>query len=381
FAALSLVFTFPAARTLLPALPLVALAAVAIQAFIPQFLFISAAVSNDALAACMGAAVLWQAARVARGAQTPRDAMLLGALVGLSAVTKLSGAAFVLVALCALLIGAAACTNCRAEFARRFARYGMLTGLVAFVVGGWWYVRNLLLYADVTGLNRMLAIVGQHQPPLAWWQVLGDSEGLRLSFWGVFGWFSILLPEFYYHVYDALTLLALLGLAIALWRAIAARRILNPPRSLTSPLWLPPLAFLLITLGVFRWGSLTPGLTGRLLFPALGAMALLLGTGLMAQLPARLQRPGLICLACLMFALALSLPRLAIAPAYARPALLAAGPATPRVRFGDQIDLLGVTAPTAAVHPGDELPLTLLWRSAQPISKYYTLWLKLFGAN
>ena len=32
-------------------------------------------------------------------------------------------------------------------------------------------------------------------------------------------------------------------------------------------------------------------------------------------------------------------------------------------------------------HPGDELPLTLLWLSAQPISKDYTLWLKLFGAN
>src|SRR5207249_4277532 len=84
-----------------------------------------------------------------------------------------------LVALAALLIGAAAYTNCRTELARRFVKYGMITGLVAFVVGGWWYVRNFLLYADVTGLNRMLAIVGQHQPPLAWWQVLGDSEGLR----------------------------------------------------------------------------------------------------------------------------------------------------------------------------------------------------------
>ncbi len=374
--ALSLFCTYQAARVLFPTQPIVALGAVTIQALIPQFLFISAAVSNDALAACVGAATLWQAARVARGAHRMRNDMALGVLVGLAALTKLSGAAFALVAVVAVVIGAWSFVHPRVAFVRRVLRAGMVVALTAFVVAGWWYARNLLLYGDVTGLTRMLAIVGQHEQPLSLWDVLADTEGLRLSFWGVFGWFSILLPNLYYNVYDTLTLAALIGLSVMALRALALRsaRVVSPP-------WLLPLSFLIVLLGVLRWGSITPGLAGRLLFPALSAIAILLSAGLNALLPLQVQRGVWLAIAGVMSVLALLVPAVVIAPAYVRPVVSAADGSAPLVRFGDQITLIGVSAPTLAVHPNDEILLTFKWTSAQPLTKNYTLWVKLFGEN
>ena len=97
--AVSIVVTYRLARLLFPAQPLIAIGAVALHAFIPQFIFISAAVSNDALTAAVCGALVWQAARIAHGtkyhigATTRRDDLLLGLLLGFAALAKLSGVA------------------------------------------------------------------------------------------------------------------------------------------------------------------------------------------------------------------------------------------------------------------------------------------------
>ena len=155
---------------------MVALGAAALHASLPQFLFVSAAVNNDALATLLCGAVVLQAVRLAKGARDWRHHVLLGLLVGLAALTKLSGAAMSVVAVWAITL------NASAKRPSPMTNYQLLftVGLVAFAVSGWWYARNLILYGDVTGLNRMLAIVGTRNPPPDLWQLLDEAEGLRL---------------------------------------------------------------------------------------------------------------------------------------------------------------------------------------------------------
>lgn len=69
-----------------------ALLAAALVAFNPQFIFISSLISNDALLAALGAALLWLVVSSPRS--LPR-AMLIGVVLGLALITKQSALIFV----------------------------------------------------------------------------------------------------------------------------------------------------------------------------------------------------------------------------------------------------------------------------------------------
>ncbi|MEP7200506.1 MAG: glycosyltransferase family 39 protein, partial [Chloroflexota bacterium] len=373
FGAGSIVVTYRIAQSLFPTRAFVAIGAAAIHAFIPQFLFISAAVNNDALAALTCGLVVWQAVRVAQGARARRDDVLLGALVGLAALTKLSGASMALVAAFAVVL--------RERDARRMMRRGIVVAIVAVAIAGWWYARNVWLYGDITGLNRMLAIVGTRNPAPDLRQLLDESEGLRLSFWGLFGWFSILMPPSVYVFFDVVAVIASIGLCITLIRGRQTANSRQPPSFIPHPssFFLPPSAFILVFVGVMRWGMLTPGLQGRLLFPALSAIAVMLSAGLSVWLPARFASLPVAVVASAMFLIALLAPSQVIAPAYARPSIVNASSAPPLVRFGEFIELQKADAPVTTVRAGDALPLTFVWRTSQRLTTDYTLYVKLFG--
>jgi 4-amino-4-deoxy-L-arabinose transferase-like glycosyltransferase len=376
--AASIFVTYWLARTLFNNHTL-ALGAAALHASLPQFLFISSAVNNDALATLLCGAAVWQAVHIAKGVHTWRHYALLGLLVGLAALTKLSGAAMSVVAVWALILGA---QKSRLLHAPRSTLHALaIVALVAFIVAGWWYARNWFLYGDVTGLNRMLAIVGTRNPPPDLWQLLDELEGLRLSFWGVFGWFDILLPTELYFFYDALASLALLGVCIRFSHFVST------PTTLVALVFHPATLLLLtcgvVLLGVLRWGMLTPGLQGRLLFPALSSVAVLLGAGLW-QLGQLLKLPNVTWpVFALLYLSAGLIPSQVIAPAYAKP-LISADRAMPTlVRFGESepIELVTVETPSHALSVGDELPITLTWRARQILTRNYTLYIKAFGEN
>jgi hypothetical protein len=379
--------TYALACQVFPGRRRLALGAAAIHAFIPQFTFISAAVSNDSLAALACGAVLWQSVRVARGAAARRADLVLGVLVGLAALSKLSGAALGVVALAAVAMRAASAPVSDSRLPQALFRASLVT-VAALAVAGWWYVRNLIAYGDPTGLNRMLAIVGMRNPAPDLRQVLDELEGLRLSFWGIFGWFSILMPAVFYWLFDGLALAALVGLAIRL--AVSARR---RSRALPEASWLlHPAVLLVLTValvfaGVIRWGILTPGLQGRLLFPALPALAVLLSAGLDSWYKF-MKHPRIVWARYVLGAyplvyllIAAAVPFMVIAPAYARPELSSAQGAAPMLRWtgAAQIELVGSEPPFVPVHPGDELPLGFRWLTREPIGSDFTLFIKVFG--
>lgn len=381
-------------RRLFPAQPEIALGAMALIAFNPQFLFISASVNNDNLVTLLSSLALLGMVRLVQEGSTWRQRALLGGCIGLACLSKLSGLALLPLAALALALRQThevAVEGAPLLLRRRLGRWALELApllLVSVGVAGWWYLRNLRLYGDPTGLNAMLDHFGRREatPTLA--QLLGEFEGLRISFWGLFGVVNVLLrPVRVYWALDALSLLAALGLlraALLPWLRDAWR---GRWRAM-SPLW-PAMALLVawigaVLLALIRWTSMTKATQGRLLYPALTAITLLAAWGLASWLPARWRARGLGGVAGALALLALSAPFTSIAPVYARPPILTAEeiPAGARpfnTTYGGLVRLLAYEVDRGTVSPGGSLTVTLYWQALAPMAEDYSLYLHLFG--
>ncbi len=145
------------AREVFPAWPQVTLAAAALNAALPMFTFISGTVNNDNLANMLAGLLTWQVMRLGRKDAAPSwwTYAGLGVLAGAALLTKLSLGLLALLVALALL---------RLSILRRDWRPlvvgGAISGGVALALAGWWYLRNMQLYGDPTGLNVFVQIIG-----------------------------------------------------------------------------------------------------------------------------------------------------------------------------------------------------------------------------
>ena len=364
--------TYALAREIVPDSPVVWLGAAALVALNPQFLSLSGSVNNDNMIVAVATLALWRLTHWLRQPPNWRGLLLLGALGGLAALSKLSGLA--LLGFIGLVVGL------RGLYRRSWRAalgWGATVGVTALLVAGWFYARNAQLYGDPLALEIHLELSGRRNPPPSLWQVLGELESVRRSFWAVFGWFNVVAPDWLYLLFDALTLLAVVGVAVGVWRAWRGANAVLPWLGLLGA-WL---AVVLVSL--LRWMSLIKAAQGRLLFPALGAVAVLTAWGL-AQLAPR--RPHVILGPVVLF-LALTaalLPPLVIAPAYAPPRPLPPDQATipypVQADFGGQMRLLGYDLGPQA-RPGELAPITLYWQALQPLAADYVVFVQLVGTE
>ncbi len=72
--------TYLTAKQIFPARPAIALGAAAFHAFIPSFIYVSSAVSNDALVTCLASLSVWYSVRVARASSLSIHNALCGGL-------------------------------------------------------------------------------------------------------------------------------------------------------------------------------------------------------------------------------------------------------------------------------------------------------------
>ncbi len=404
--------TYRLARAAFPGNESVAVLAAALAAFNPMALFINASVNNDNLLMALASAALLVSLRLLcpeRHAGRRLALMAgLGLLLGLAALTKVSGLVLWPIAGLAMVLGEAATDHARpsteggpgpqtgrglgdwlrASFLRLVsAAPGLLiTFGVALAVSGWWFWRNLRLYGELFGLNTMVAIAGPRQPPIDLFSLVSQEWwGFFASFWGVFGGFTILPAEWVFMFYGALTLVALAGGV----SEVVVRR--ARPRAAVGLL---VLYCLLTAAGVIRWTLMTPASQGRLLFGALAPLAVLLAAGLLAAARPLLRlRAGRnwahglsLTLSAALAVVAAVIPNGYIAPHYVPPTPLAeAGlPEDLRpvyARFGSGIELIGYTAGAEPVQPGGTLPVTLYWRALQPMRDDFALALHLLGRD
>lgn len=364
-------------REVFPDRPAIALLAAALTAFLPQFLFISGAISNDIAVATTASWAVVLLVRSVRLGFAWRRSVALGVLVGLAALSKLSGLSVLALVGLGLLFWA-----WQEQRGWDALCHGLIVLATATVVGGWWYARNWILYGDPLGMQTMLDMVGRRDT-FGLSDLLFELEGLRLSFWGLFGWFNVLMAQWAYAVYDIVAVVGLLGLVGLLAKEAVARS--ESRQRLALPVGLI-LWVLLVFASLIYWTSSTTGSQGRLLFVTLPATCVLWAAGLIALVPRRFERSGTIVLAVLWLGLALSAPFLYIEPAYARPTMLDMDtlPADLEridVTFDNKIALLGYSMPERTIRRGTPLHINLCWRSLEELDRDYTVFIHLFGRN
>jgi hypothetical protein len=302
--------------------------------------------------------------------------------------------------------------------------------VTVILIAGWWYARNERLYGEPLGLSIMLDILTRRaaSPPIAQ-RLLGEFGGFRASFWGVFGWFNVLMrPAWIYRALDVLAILGLTGLLIRAWRIRPKRRASAATPSSPETPHLHRTAFdaaspacgtqaraqvsglrdedlrrlrqwagvfllicwaLIVFVSVVRYTTLTMASQGRLMFPALSAICVLVVLGFTAWFPYRYERAATWGLSGLMFILAASVPFAAIIPAYRPPRILTATqvPASAHP-FG--IDYIGADGRPAVrllayelganpIQPGKPVPLTLYWQALTPTDEDFSVYLQLYG--
>jgi hypothetical protein len=367
-------------RTLWPQRRALGWLAMSFVAFNPMFLFISGSINNDNLITFLATLILWQLVRlIVVGSDEPSVWQLagLGVLLGLATLTKVSGLGLLgLVGITLLVWGV-----------RRRSWYTLilgngLVGLITIAIAGWWYWRNITLYSDWSGTENMIAMMGGRSVPPTLEQLLAETPGLLRSFWGLFGYFSVPLPTPIYWLLNLLLMTGLVGLLIAL---INRSQKLPSYLGQTWPILLGWIGLMLI--GLLQWTLRTPATQGRLLFPALAALAILWAAGWIAWVPrpaARATRPWFVLPALAMFVLAVWVPWGVIRPAYTRPVSVAALPPSAQrlgTIFDDKVNLLGYENKVAAVQPGETLPLTLYWRGERPLETDYIVFIHLVDKN
>ncbi|MCC6170235.1 MAG: hypothetical protein IT329_23655 [Caldilineaceae bacterium] len=355
------------------------LTAAAAIAFIPQFLFISAAASNDNAVSAFAGLTLWQVTALAlapAAALTPaglrRRFVLIGVMLGLALIGKLS--ALPLVGVVGLAALAAAW---RARSWRILPAAALWIGLPAALLSGWWFARNWLLYGDLLAWNVWEANIPLRVEPLSWRGLLAELGSVERSFWGLFGWMTVPYPPWVYAGFRALLGLVVIGWLFGLVRWVRGGRGLDR-RAWAGALLLVWLA--LLTVAWVRFTRVSPASQGRLFFPAMPTVALLLALGLGGwRVPALgpLAAGGL-------FLLSSVTPFWIIAPAYRAPAPVATLPAdltSVNAQVGDAIALRGIAAAPVTLTPGAGTTITVAWQTLGPVDRDYSVFVHLVDAD
>jgi hypothetical protein len=283
----TLLGTWTLARRVFPRGVLPALVT-AIVAFNPQFLLVAAGVNNDNLItplATWGLVLAFDLAvpstprekggQGSHGAQRFKIKVLLyGVLSGLAALSKLSGLALVGLG-GVILLGRAWRPRRpwreRVSF-RHLLQWGALMIVPMLLIVSPWVIRNVLLYGDPTALKPMLNIVGRRTPP----PIFSESRLMLLSYWGQLP--CSFYPRAIYWPYLLLMAGGLLGLLMEVREHLMGFHHSRGGARLIA-LGIAALWFLVIVVAWVRWNSITPAPGGRLLFPAIAALALLLTAG------------------------------------------------------------------------------------------------------
>jgi len=274
-ASATVLLTLYMARLVFPRQGSLALLAGSLVAFNPQFLHIGSAVNNDNLLTLAATGATLVVLLILRHPHVERHWLDLGVLLGSTLLAKTLGAATAVA--CCLALGLITLTS---HHWRSFARHWLQLAGTILLVSGWWFVRNQLLYGDPLGwayYERVYAVnLGRGLPPFSQWlQVLGTQFR---SFWGNFGWLTVLAPAWYYTGLKVLLALAGVGLVAQVFR-LGSRR--GDRLRLYSVAFLAlsivaEQAFILLMMSHCNQSCWQ----GRYYFPVLGPIAILIAWGL-----------------------------------------------------------------------------------------------------
>jgi hypothetical protein len=374
-----------------PDRPAIGLAAAAFLAGLPGFLFISGSANNDNAAGALGAlTVLLCAAIIRRGLRWRRTA-LLGLVLGLGLLAKVGTLA--LWPLAALAVGGAwwlgrpaavhgtAGSKGQISLFAAAGHMALAYGLGLLLAAPWW-LRNWRLYGDPFGWELVRATVDQRAGPIGLAESQWLLEGFHPTFWGRFAAAGqISLPLWAYALAAVFTVIVVAGAVRFLLRTPFTIHHSPFPINHSLPLHFTLLAAapLLMFLSIYRYSAIALGTDqARLMWPALSAMAVWVGIGVVGVADWRRgkrEKEGRDYALVGGFAAGMALFGLAallgvIRPGFAPPQPVTAaeaGAAAPLARFGD-LELIGVELPGQPLVQGQPVPVRLLWRAADQLA-------------
>ncbi|MCK6628114.1 MAG: glycosyltransferase family 39 protein [Anaerolineae bacterium] len=406
FGLLTVVGTFLLARRLFPHhLPL-AVTAATLTALNPQFLRVSATVSNDSLSAALTTWAVLAAFKfteppvtkageqggrgagdVSQSPLVPRSPapLLLGLLTGLAILTKLSSLSTLFLVGFIIFWRLFFLSEAHEAPLQTMLRWWLIIGVVVVALTGWWFWRNYSLYGEWFVTETHLNLAGRSHLSLAEiWSLRAEAER---AFWATFGWGQIRPPEWVYSLLFLFSRIGLVGMGLALLGKLVQGDKSKPlPLNLSAvnfEVIIPLLLWAALNLALYlRWlmevGSVSHT---RLVFPAIAAISLLLALGWHALLPHRLAGwfSGAVILAFLWLNL-YSLGWL-IYPAF-RPNEQVSQPVNKLdVTFLDSLKLVsgqvhsaptGLNPPATATQ-GDVILIDALWQTAATPDKNYSV--------
>ena len=247
-----------------------ALGAAGFVALLPTHVMLSSMVSNDILAELIfGLALLLMISR-----PSVRNGIVLGIVLGLGLLTKTT---------CILLFPAAILAFIFVQ--RRLLKHVAGIFGISLAIGGWWLVRNQMLYGDFLAMNQFMQAF-QHTATPEYWQQHGYSGPMYwvlvgvltfASFWGVFGHMNNFMPTWVYLGLLAATAAVKIGWFTGV-RHLAERRILL----------LYVAVLILVVLGFIRFNTQFFQAQGRYLYPAILPLSLGWALGMKSLLPKRM---------------------------------------------------------------------------------------------
>jgi 4-amino-4-deoxy-L-arabinose transferase-like glycosyltransferase len=347
---LTVVGVFAVARRLLRDERL-ALIATALVTFTPQFVYGTALINNDALAAVAATWLLYALLRLLDDGRW-QWAVVSGVLLGVTLLSKISMIAVLPIPALAVVLYAIRNTHhvsLRSRIAWCVVRGLAIYGL-ALLIAGWWYARNFVLYGDPLMWREWQVLTGTGRVPPTPIDFLRDMLGFFGMFWADF---SLRVDRVLWPIFGVIVIAMIIGLV--------RRTIRREWPALDRYGLLVGLAWLgLLFVMAVRYSFNVYEIHGRLLYPALSVIGVMLVLGLSGW-PKPQWVMGLALAA--IVSIAVIAPLTIIQPAYARPivAALPAGAITSSTALGN-VELIGYQVLNDRVKSGEAIKVVTYWR-------------------
>jgi hypothetical protein len=305
FGALALWLNWKTFRFIAPNKPTLQLSALALMALTPQYLHIMSSVNNDVWGTVAGALLFYLGIQILNGSSVWLSLLSIMLALVLPLTTKLT----VLPVSAALLL----IIGVRWFFSLQQKRW-LLYGVVAIFICG------ALLYfifpeSILTAANEITwRLFGLRKKGITAEYLERISNQIIQTYWGKVGWLAVGLPNW---IFNLMTALGFLGAAIYIHKLIKLKT--KEPQ---FTLWSGTCVIALFTvLAVARNGLTTGATQGRLLFPAIGAISILMMSGWHEILPERYQSKLPLIITILMLLLNIALWIFGVLPVYFQPFL------------------------------------------------------------
>ena len=347
----------------------IGLLAAAFLAGLPAFLFISASINNDNAAGSFGALVLLLSIRTVRRGLSWRRTTFLGLFLGLGLLSKVGTLAlWPLVAVAAA--GAIWPDEARGRAWLKAGEHAILAWGLGAVIALPWLARNTLLYGDPLGWELVRATIDQRTGPVDFGVLLWLFRGIYEYFGGRFGAIGqVRMPEWFYAVTSVISIALFAG---AIYWLLKQRK-----HQARFPILLLAFAPLFVLTGIVRYTAIALGTDQvRLLWPAIGAIAVWVGIGVAglaewSGLSKRIRARSLVAgFVAVMAIYGFSTLALVVYPAFAPPPTVdsTTTPDKALATFGEHFELLEAKLPEQPLAAGDPVPVQLLWRTNAPLA-------------